>query len=206
MSSTETTDYYLLSCKQLTIDYWDASTVRVESSQGDPMRRSLVTALLISLITAAPVMADEGVADENPSTFSFGDEAHGKKGDPTPMAFGGICTILASTPTKAGNELSLFGWQDCEGGLITKQQLDLYLDRCTFEFPAGSGNCITWEAYQGVFLRRIVFFPGFFQVPQFGTWSRVVAAGQYKGRVMGKVWSNIGDGSGSDESPSVFVN
>lgn len=161
----------------------------------------VIASVVLSLVGTPAVAADGGL--DGPSSYSF--PGQGDSG-PSVEAFGGTCTILAEIRKYSSTELGAHGFQDCEGGFITNQTLEVWIDRCTFEFPSGSHNCITWG--QSVFLRRCsVAEGGPFWCPPTGAFIRVggLGPGQYKARVMGTVTSNIGDGSGSDESGSIFL-
>lgn len=162
-----------------------------------------ITAILlvaVQLLSASPVLAAD--PDDGPTVFGYPSAQE----EATTEGFGGICTILAEIRKNNATSLGARGFQDCEGGLISNQTLELYVDRCTSEFPPGSGNCITWTQF--LFLRRCsVNRGGSFWCPASGAFLNVngVGQGQYKARSMGTVTSNIGNGSGSDESPSIFL-
>jgi len=165
------------------------------------MRRFIALIALGTLLASASPVSAAGPND-GPSTYGF----PGSEQVVAPDSFGGVCTILADIQKRSSTSIGVRGFQDCEGGLIFNQTLELYVDRCDIEFPPGSGNCARWSQF--LFLRRCsVGAGGAFWCPLTSNFLVVngVGQGQYKARAMGTVSSNIGNGNGSDESPSVYL-
>lgn len=163
----------------------------------------LVASVVLALVPATASAADPAAGS---STYTF--EATPSTGGGAAVAsFTGVCTLLALDPFKYNStNLGVRSYQDCVtgSGVITSQLMDLYLDRCTFEFPPGSHNCIQWS---GTYILSCARQDGSNYWCPRTNYQEIfnLPAGQYKTRVHGYVYCTCGNGDGWDESNSTFL-